>query len=148
MRPSSPGQSRHEAPRGPTASPSARGWRSSASPRTGRELTSDVDEPSLRARKRTSLSKTVLLLGATGLVGSHCLRLLASDAAFARVVVLTRRSLPRELAQEKVEAHVVDFDNLAAHADVFRVDQIISALGTTIRKVGGDREAFRRVDYA
>jgi uncharacterized protein YbjT (DUF2867 family) len=74
--------------------------------------------------------------------------LLASDAAFARVVVLTRRSLPRELAQEKVEAHVVDFDNLAAHADVFRVDQIISALGTTIRKVGGDREAFRRVDYA
>lgn len=93
------------------------------------------------------LSKSILLLGATGLVGSHCLRLLATESAFDRVVALTRRALPRELAYGNVESHVVDFDNLAAHASLFRVDQIICALGTTIRKVGGDREAFRRIDY-
>jgi uncharacterized protein YbjT (DUF2867 family) len=100
----------------------------------------------VRAVKLTSSNKSVLLLGATGLVGSHCLRLLATDRAFDRVVVATRRSLPRELAQGNVEPHVVDFDDLAAHASLFRVDRIICALGTTIKQAG-TQEAFRVVDY-
>jgi uncharacterized protein YbjT (DUF2867 family) len=73
--------------------------------------------------------------------------LLASDPAFDRVVVLTRRPLPRELAQGNVEPHVVDFDSLAASASLFRVDEIICALGTTLRKVGGYHDTFRRIDY-
>ena len=36
---------------------------------------------------------TILLLGATGLVGSATLRLLRDDPAFPRVVTLTRRPL-------------------------------------------------------
>ena len=92
------------------------------------------------------MSKAVLLLGATGLVGSHCLRLLAGDQLFHRVIVPTRRPLPRELASGKVEPHVVDFDRLAEHASMFRVDQVVCALGTTIRRAG-TQEAFRRVDY-
>jgi uncharacterized protein YbjT (DUF2867 family) len=93
------------------------------------------------------LGKSILLLGATGLVGSHCLRLLRGDPAFPRVVVLTRRPLPRELTDANVESHVVDFDNLPAHGPLFRVDQIMCALGTTLRNVGGYRETFRRIDY-
>jgi uncharacterized protein YbjT (DUF2867 family) len=100
----------------------------------------------VRGLKLTSSNKSVLLLGATGLVGSHCLRLLAADPAFDRVVVPTRRPLSREVAQGKVEPHVVDFDDLAAHASLFRVDQIICALGTTIKQAG-TQEAFRVVDY-
>jgi uncharacterized protein YbjT (DUF2867 family) len=100
----------------------------------------------VRGHKTHSLSRSVLLLGATGLVGSHCLRLLATDPAFDRVVAATRRPLPRELTQGNVEPHVVDFDNLAAHASLFRVDQIICALGTTIKQAG-TQEAFRVVDY-
>jgi uncharacterized protein YbjT (DUF2867 family) len=73
--------------------------------------------------------------------------LLAADPAFDRVVALTRRPLPGELSRGNVEPHVVDFDKLAAHASLFRVDQIICALGTTLRKVGGYHDAFRRVDY-
>jgi uncharacterized protein YbjT (DUF2867 family) len=92
------------------------------------------------------LPKSVLLLGATGLVGSHCLRLLASDPAFSRVVVLTRRALPVEQASRSVEPHVVDFDNLAGHPELFRVDQILCALGTTIRQAGSQAR-FRAVDY-
>jgi uncharacterized protein YbjT (DUF2867 family) len=92
------------------------------------------------------LTKSILVLGATGLVGSHCLRLLASDPAFARVVALTRRPLPRELAHGRVESHVVDFDNLGAYGSLFQVDQILCALGTTIRQAR-TREAFRVVDY-
>ena len=108
--------------------------------RSSRRLTSS------QTHKSTSLSRSILLLGATGLVGSHCLRLLTGDPAFSRVVVLARRALPRELARANVESHVVDFDRLAAHAELFRVDQILCALGTTI-KVAGSQERFRVVDY-
>ena len=100
----------------------------------------------MRGLTLTRLSKSLLLLGATGLVGSHCLRLLATDRAFDHVVVPTRRPLPRELALGNVEPHIIDFDNLAAHASLFRADQIICALGTTIKQAG-TQEAFRAVDY-
>ena len=92
------------------------------------------------------MAKSILLLGATGLVGSHCLRLLANDPAFHRVVVLTRRPLPVEQTFGNVEPHVVDFDKLSAHSSLFRVDQIICALGTTIRQAGS-QERLRIVDY-
>lgn len=48
--------------------------------------------------------------------------------------------------QDKVEAHVVDFDGLAAHEELFAVDQVLCALGTTIR-VAGSQQRFRQVDY-
>jgi uncharacterized protein YbjT (DUF2867 family) len=92
------------------------------------------------------LPRSILLLGATGLVGSHCLRLLASDPTFSRVIVLTRRPLAVEQTFGTVEPHVVDFDRLAAHSSLFRVDQIMCALGTTIRQAGS-QERFRLVDY-
>lgn len=90
--------------------------------------------------------KSILLLGATGLVGSHCLRLLAADRAFGRVVVLTRRPLSREAVTGSVESHIVDFARLASYATLFRVDQVLCALGTTI-KAAGSQARFRVVDY-
>jgi len=60
--------------------------------------------------------------------------------------VLTRRPLSGEPADGHVERHVVDFDRLASHAPLFRVDQILCALGTTI-KTAGSQARFRRVDY-
>jgi uncharacterized protein YbjT (DUF2867 family) len=60
---------------------------------------------------------SVLLCGATGLVGGECLRLLSADPAFGRITVLTRRPLPAELLgdldRSKVEEQVVDFRELA-----------------------------------
>lgn len=89
---------------------------------------------------------SVLLLGATGLVGRHCLDLLTRDHAFARVVLLTRRKFA-EATAPRVEAHTVDFEHLQDRPDLFGVDQVICALGTTIKAVGGSRERFREVDY-
>lgn len=89
---------------------------------------------------------SVTLLGATGLVGRHTLDLLASDPAFTRVVVVARRRFA-EATAPRVEAHVVDFDRLDERPDLFRVDQVICALGTTIRAVDGSHERFRAVDY-
>jgi uncharacterized protein YbjT (DUF2867 family) len=60
--------------------------------------------------------------------------------------VLTRRPLPAESLVGTAESHVVDFDDLAAHAALFRVDQILCALGTTIRQAGS-QDRFRIIDY-
>lgn len=89
---------------------------------------------------------TVALLGATGLVGRHCLDLLASDQAFERIVVIARRKFG-EATAPRVEGHIVDVARLDEHPELFRVDQVICALGTTIKAVGGSRERFREVDY-
>ena len=89
---------------------------------------------------------SIALLGSTGLVGQQCLELLAADRAFERVVVVARRKFAEALAP-RLEGHVIDFDQLEAHADVLAVDQVLCALGTTIKAVGGSQERFRAVDY-
>jgi uncharacterized protein YbjT (DUF2867 family) len=88
--------------------------------------------------------RSVLLAGATGLVGRECLQLLRDDPTVARIVVVARRPFP-EIDSRKIEAHVVSFDDLDGNADLFGVDQIFCALGTT-RKKAGSEAAFRRVD--
>lgn len=89
---------------------------------------------------------SVALLGATGLVGKHCLDFLASDRAFERVVVVARRKFAEAMAP-RVEAHIVDFEHLDERPELFGVDAVICALGTTIKAVGGSEEKFRQVDY-
>lgn len=88
--------------------------------------------------------RTAILLGATGLVGSTCLQGLLASSAYARVTVLGRRQLGGQ--HPKLEQHVVDFDQLAAHAALWGGDDLYLCLGTTRRKAGS-KEAFRRVDF-
>ncbi len=89
---------------------------------------------------------SVALLGGTGLVGRECLELLADDPTFDRIVVLARRKFA-EATAPRIEGRVIDFDELEAHADALAVDQVMCALGTTIKAVGGSKERFRAVDY-
>lgn len=91
-------------------------------------------------------ARSVLLVGATGLVGRECLRLLLADPDVIHLLVATRRPLPIDVPGAKLDARVVDFDRLHGHPDLFAVDQIVCALGTTMRQAGS-REAFRAVDH-
>jgi uncharacterized protein YbjT (DUF2867 family) len=86
----------------------------------------------------------ILLAGATGLVGGLCLQRLLADPVFTRVVVLARR--PVETRHPKLEQHVVDFARLHEARDVFKVDAVMCALGTTIKQAGS-QERFREVDH-
>lgn len=88
--------------------------------------------------------RVALLLGATGLVGGHCLDLLLENPRYTRVRVLTRRRLRRR--HSKLEKVVVDFDRLAERPELFRADDVFCALGSTISKAGST-EAFRHVDF-
>jgi uncharacterized protein YbjT (DUF2867 family) len=87
--------------------------------------------------------RSVLVVGATGLVGSEVVEQLAADPAVDRIVILARRQ-PATLPP-RAELHLVDFDRLGEYENLFTVDQIICALGTTIRQAGS-RAAFRQVD--
>ena len=93
-----------------------------------------------------STQRTVVLVGASGLVGAECLRLLVADPGVGRVVVLARRPLADVPVSPKLASHVVDFDRLDAHAELLAADQLVCALGTTIAQAGS-KERFRAVDY-
>ncbi|MBM1172114.1 NAD-dependent dehydratase [Microvirga arabica] len=86
---------------------------------------------------------TLMLVGATGLVGGAVLRQAQSDARVGRIVAPTRRQLP---PHPKLENPLVDFEHLPADAPWWAVDGVICTLGTTIRKARS-QEAFRRVDH-
>ncbi len=86
----------------------------------------------------------VLLAGATGLVGRECLARLIADPTVGRVTALVRRA-PAGEGGDKLNLAEVDFDRLDDSPGLFRVDQVICALGTTLRRAGS-KAAFRLVD--
>lgn len=86
---------------------------------------------------------TVMLAGATGLIGSICLELLLANPDVKKVIAPTRRTLSN--THDKLRNVLVDFDRLDEYPELFEVDAIICCLGTTIKQAGS-REAFKRVD--
>jgi len=97
----------------------------------------------VRSTSTPNHSRTALVAGASGLVGSHVLRRLLEDPVYGRVTVLARRELP--LAHKKLEQRVVSFDRLAQIADFPRVHDVFCCLGTTLKQAGSP-DAFRKVD--
>ena len=92
-----------------------------------------------------STGLTVMLVGATGLVGSRCLQRLIDAPGVERVRILVRQ-VPSRPLPAKVEVCVADFNRLEMHAEWFDVDAVVCALGTTIGKAGS-QAAFRQVDF-
>ena len=94
--------------------------------------------------------RTVLVAGASGLVGRAILQGLLADDTVAAVHSLGRRQLA--LQHGKLTQHVVAFTALfstgssAALSALPRVDEAFVALGTTI-KVAGSQQAFRAIDF-
>lgn len=86
---------------------------------------------------------TVMLVGATGLVGQQVLQKALASERVRRVVALTRRALP---PHPKLINPVVDFDRLPDDAPWWAVDAVVCTLGTTL-KVAGSQAAFYRVDH-
>ena len=84
--------------------------------------------------------RTVLLAGATGLVGGLILQALLTDEAVSTVHALSRR--PLSLRHPKLQVHIVDFASLPALPPA---EEVYLSLGTTIR-VAGSQAAFRAVD--
>ncbi len=76
----------------------------------------------------------VLLVGATGLVGGHCLSQLLADEDIGQVTIFARH--PLEQTHPKLTVHLVDFDQLRDHAGAIDADAVLCCLGTTHRAAG------------
>jgi len=86
----------------------------------------------------------LLLLGATGLVGSRTLRLALSNDVFSEVIAPTRKPLaPRNRLVNPVTSRI---EELTPALTSYKPDAVVCALGTTQAKAGS-KEAFRYVDH-
>lgn len=89
---------------------------------------------------------TATLIGATGLIGGYLLEELLKDDYFDTVRVLVRR--PIELSHPKLEKKLVDFgNNESLLTAISNSDMVFCSIGTTQKKVKGNKEAYRKVDY-
>jgi uncharacterized protein YbjT (DUF2867 family) len=90
--------------------------------------------------------KTATLIGATGLIGSHLLELLKEEDDYQTIKILTRR--PLNYDHPKITAMTIDFqDEISFKSAIAGSDAVFCAVGTTQKKVKGDLEAYRKVDF-
>lgn len=90
------------------------------------------------------MAKTALIIGSTGLVGSQLLQQLLASSCYSKVVSLSRRQL--DFSHPKLISHVIDFENLTHHVELFKGDVFFSCLGTTLKQAGSVA-AQRKVDF-
>jgi uncharacterized protein YbjT (DUF2867 family) len=89
---------------------------------------------------------TAVVAGVTGLIGQQVLEELLKDESFVKVKLIVRR--PIEITHPKVEVQVVNFEDERDVASKMGSGQIIfCCVGTTRKKVKGDKTAYRKVDY-
>lgn len=85
-----------------------------------------------------------LLIGATGATGKDLLELLLKDEEIHQVDVFVRRELNTK--HEKLNTHIIDFDNPEEWKHLVKGDVLFSCLGTTL-KLAGSKEAQWKIDY-
>lgn len=89
------------------------------------------------------MTKTAIVIGATGLVGKSLIEQLANLEQFEKIIAITRR--PITYPSSKVINKVVDFDKLEQYISVFNGNMLFSCLGSTIKQAGSI-QAQRKVD--
>lgn len=89
-------------------------------------------------------NKIALVLGSTGLVGSHLLDYLLASPAYARVICFVRR--PLKIENPKLEVRITDFEEMSKEAPFFKGDDLFLCLGTTIAKAKS-QENFYKIDF-
>ena len=87
---------------------------------------------------------TALVIGATGATGTELVHQLIEDNHFASVVVFSRR--PLEFTHAKLTCYIVDFDNPELWAHLVKGDVLFSALATTLKQAGSQKEQYK-IDY-
>jgi uncharacterized protein YbjT (DUF2867 family) len=85
--------------------------------------------------------KTAIVIGATGLTGSHLLQLLFADDRFLRIKVFSRR--PTNQQHPKLEEHIIDFEKPSEWQHLVTGDVLFSALGTTLKQAGSQQIQYK-----
>src|SRR6188508_958540 len=86
------------------------------------------------------------LVGATGLIGGYLLEELLNDPWFETVRILIRR--PIDITHPKLEKKIIDFnDSDSLLVALSNSDVVFCSIGTTNKKVKGDKGAYRKIDF-
>jgi uncharacterized protein YbjT (DUF2867 family) len=90
--------------------------------------------------------KKALIIGSSGLIGSHLLQLLLNDSNISSVRSLVRK--PTGITHPKLEEIVIDFSDMNAfEKNIGKGDFIFSCVGTTMKKVKGNKQLYRTIDF-
>lgn len=92
----------------------------------------------------TRSTRSAIIAGASGLVGSFCLQRLLRDGRYDRIHSLVRKA--SGITHPRLSEHLVDFDSLETESTIPAVDDVYCCLGTTIGKAGS-QDAFKKVDH-
>lgn len=82
---------------------------------------------------------TAIVLGSTGLIGSHLVRELRAAPSYRSIVLLSRRASAH--AGGKISERIIDFD--APDLDGVSGEHLYCALGTTLRSAGTKAAQFK-----
>ena len=90
--------------------------------------------------------QTAVVLGATGMVGSNVVQQLIKNNSFSTIRLLVRKAIPKP--HEKVQVVVTNFANPTQfRMDLGKGDCIFCCVGTTLKKVEGNKELYRSIDF-
>jgi len=85
----------------------------------------------------------VILVGASGLIGSNLLSLLIESDEISRILLLVRK--PLKVSDHKVQELIINFDELEKFSSEIKGDIIYSCLGTT-KAANPDKDQYRKID--
>lgn len=90
--------------------------------------------------------QTAVIIGASGLIGNHLVEQMLADEYFGTVRVLVRRGLA--FTHPKLQQVIANFNDFNDFKNKFgKGDIIFCCIGTTQKKVNGDKTAYEKIDH-
>ena len=87
-----------------------------------------------------------ILIGATGMVGGIVLNELLANPVFTHVKLISRRTTG--ILHAKLEERIISFkDEASFKKEVADAEVLFCCIGTTQKKVKGDKAAYRKIDF-
>ena len=90
------------------------------------------------------MSKTAIILGATGLTGGLLLETLLKDERYGHVTLFSRNSCGKK--HPKLTEYLVDLFELEHYKDKFKANEVFCCIGTTRSKTS-NKKIYTKIDY-
>jgi uncharacterized protein YbjT (DUF2867 family) len=90
------------------------------------------------------MSKTALVFGSTGLIGSYLVQWLRKSDSYGKIIIFQRKAAAT--LDQKTQYVQLDFEKLNDYSHLMKGDDVFCCLGTTMHKARS-KPAFRKVDY-
>jgi uncharacterized protein YbjT (DUF2867 family) len=90
------------------------------------------------------MSKSAIILGATGLTGGLILQKLLEDERYEKIILFSRSTC--HIKHSKLSEYIVNLFELEQYMDKFKADEVFCCIGTTKSKTS-DKETYKKIDY-